>query len=360
MQKSSMACVATSKRQIIDMQPSHKVSRFKQVFSRGETWALVSVLDYTVISLLVRRASGSGDPAIAVTLRALPALLVTLLVTLATPRRRAQLNPKSPRFLGWKPIGAILTQAILIFSIGNWLNFMSLRYGGLAITTPVASLSAIFGGILAAVILHEVFNGKMLAGMTVSTMGVLLLTHGQSTGTAASPFWVRAVILSLIGAMGSAAGGVFLTYALRRKADIFVAMLLSTGTAVLSMFVLLLVRGQVALYWTSPPAVLRDLAIAGLFNAISLLAITQSLALCSWAVSTSISRLGTVVSPLAGLIFLHEQINTQMWLGIIVVTVGVFIVQWGQMRGAQQIPAAVDNRPPGALRASDSTGKDSK
>jgi len=317
----------------------------QRLLRRGETWAFVSVLDYTVISLLVRRATGSGDPSIAVTLRALPALIVTLLVTLATPRRRAQLRPGSAGFLGWKPIAAILAQAVLIFSIGNSLNFQSLKYGGLAITSPVASLSAVFGGVLAAVVLHEVFTWEMLAGMLMSTVGVVALTRGQSASAAASPFWMRAVFLSLIGATGSAIGGILLTYALRRGADIFVAMLLSTGTAVISMFFVLLVRGQLALYWTSPPAAVRDLGVAGLFNAMSLLAITQSLALTSWAVSTSISRLGTVTAPLAGLIFLREKINGPMWLGILVITVGVFVVQWGQVRGKRRT-AEVPAHPP--------------
>jgi drug/metabolite transporter (DMT)-like permease len=310
--------------------------RWQALTKRGEFWAMVSVLDYTIINLLVRRATGSGDSAIAVTLRALPALIVTATVTLVTPRRRDQLAPGSAGFLGWRPILAILAQALLIFTLGNSLNFLSLKYGGIAITSPVSSLSAIFGGILAYLVLGEVFNLPMFVGMVISTVGVLVLAIGRSQGAAASPYWMRAVLISLLGATGSALGGIFLTYALRRGADVFVAMLLSTATAVVTMFVALVLRGRVDLYWTSPSAVVRDLFVAGLFNAMSLLAITQSLALTSWAVTTTIGRLGVVLAPLSAMIFLGESIYPLMWLGIATVTIGVFVVQWGQMKGKRQ------------------------
>jgi drug/metabolite transporter (DMT)-like permease len=311
-----------------------------RILQRGETWALISVLDYTAIGLLVRRATSSGDPAIAVTLRALPALLLTATVTLATRERREQLDPRSDAFLGWRPILAILAQAVLIFSVGNWLNFESLKWGGLAITSPVSSLSAIIGGILAYYLLGEVFNLQVLAGMVMSTIGVLILAQGQTQGSAATPYWYRAVVFSLVGASGSAVGGILLTYALRRRADVFVAMLISTATAVATMFLVLAMRGRLDLYYTSPPQAVRDLGVAGLFNAISLLSITQSLALSSWAVTTSISRLGTVLAPLAGMLFLDESINLIMWIGIVTITVSVFVVQWAQARGRRTRPAS--------------------
>jgi drug/metabolite transporter (DMT)-like permease len=288
------------------------------------------------ISLLVRRATGMGNRFVAVTLRALPAFLITLTVVLATPQRRAQLISGTENFIGWKSIVAIAVQALLIFSIGNSLQFESLKWGGVTITTPINSTSAIFGGLLAFFILREIFNREMLGGMLITSVGVYALTRGQAMGVPVSEHWQRAVLFSLLGAFGSSVGGILLTAALRRGTDVFVAMLLSTGIAVLSMVIVLGLQGELSLYWTSPPSVVRDLLLAGVINAVSVLAITQALALSPWAIVTSISRLSVVLAPLAAVLFLDESINLLMVLGILLVVGGVILVQWGQARGRRQ------------------------
>ena len=278
----------------------------------------------------------------AVTLRAFPALLVTLAVVLASPLRREQLRPGAKGFIGWKPIGAILVQALLIFSIGNSLNFEALKYAGVTITAPVSSTSAIFGGLLAFVVLKEIFNREMVAGMIVTTVGVFALAQGQAMGTPVSEQWLQGVTFSLIGAVCASVGGILLTYALRRGADIFVSMLLSTGVAVLSMIIVLGAQGRLSLYWTSPPEVVRDLLLAGVINAVSVLAITQSLALSPWAVAMSIGRLSVVLAPLAAVLLLGEHINGIMLIGIVLVVLGVLAVQWGQAVGERRLRGASD------------------
>lgn len=307
-------------------------------------WAFISMLCHTAISLLVRRATGGGDRSIAVTLRALPAFLLTLGVVLASPHRRGQLTPDSEVFIGWRSIAAILVQALLIFSVGNSLNFEALKYAGVTITAPVSSTSAIFGGLLALMVLKEIFNREMLAGMIVTIVGVFVLAQGQAMGTPVSEHWLRGVAFSLVGAVCASIGGILLTYALRRGADVFVAMLLSTGTAVLSMIIVLGAQGKLVLYWTSPPEVVRDLLLAGVINAVSLLAITQSLALSPWAVVTSITRLGVVLSPLAAVLLLGEHVNAPMLVGILLVVLGVVAVQWGQALGERRLEEASNGR----------------
>jgi drug/metabolite transporter (DMT)-like permease len=42
------------------------------------------------------------------------------------------------------------------------------------------------------------------------------------------------------------------------------------------------------------------------------------------------------MAPLAGMIFLGEKISPLMWIGILIVTVGVFVVQWGQAQGKRR------------------------
>jgi len=312
----------------------------QRMLGRGETWAIVSVLCYTAISLLVRRATAGGDRFVAVTLRALPALLVTSTVVLATPYSREQLRPGAKGFLGWKTLAAIFVQALLIFSIGNSLNFEALKYAGVTITAPISSTSAIFGGLMALLVLKEIFNREMIAGMIVTTVGVFVLTRGQAMGTPVSEHWLRGVGFSLIGAVCASIGGILLTYALRRGADVFVSMLLSTGTAVLSMILVLGFQGRLSLYWTSSPEVVRDLLLAGIINAVSVLAITKSLELSPWAVAMSIGRLSVVLSPLAAVLFLGEHINASMLVGIFLVILGVLAVQWGQMIGRRRIEEA--------------------
>lgn len=228
---------------------------------------------------------------------------------------------------------AILAQATLIFSLGNSLNFESLKWGGVIVTAPLTSTSAIFGGLLAFFVLDEVFNWEMFGGMALAIVGVYVLTRGQVLGTPVSEHWERAIMLSLIGAVATSLGGVLLTYALRREVDIFVAMLLSTGTAIFSMVFILGMQGQIYRYWTSSPGVVRDLLLAGVINTISLLSITYALALSPWAIVTSISRLSVILAPLAAVLFLDEKLNSLMLFGIVLVVIGVICVQWGQARG---------------------------
>ena len=117
-------------------------------------------------------------------------------------------------------------------------------------------------------------------------------------------------------------------------------MLLSTGATVLSMVIILATEGNLALYWTSPPAVVRGLLLAGAVNAVSVLAITQALALSPWAVVMSIGRLNVVLSPLAAVLLLGEYINALMSIGILLVVLGVIAVQLGQALGERRFEDA--------------------
>ncbi|MDY7040492.1 MAG: DMT family transporter [Chloroflexota bacterium] len=294
----------------------------------GEMWALSAAFSYALTNVFARVAvRGNINYLLGVILRATPVCLFSLVMVLSVRRRNPQ--AVSP-FSDWKLIGVLVSYGVLTFVVGGPLLFYALQVGGVLVTTPVTGTQVLWSGLLAAVFLHERLNWKMVVGMLICAGGIALLALGQSGGVPVSPRWWLAIPLALGTAFCWSLSGVLVAYAMRRGVDHFQSLAVATSSGILLLNIYLLAHGQISVYWQTPLSVEASVLLAGMFGAVALISVTTAISLTTIASANAINSLQVVIAPLIAWIFLGEQLNLTMSLGILAVMSGVVCVQWAK------------------------------
>jgi len=304
-------------------------------------WALMGAIAYALSALFARIAVRDYpiDSMLASSLRALPTLLFALYMSWRITRGGQGSNP---RLSDWRVSGLLVAYGLLTFVVGNPLLFRALALGGVLVATPVSGTQSLWAALMAFFILHQVLNGKMIAGMLISIAGIGMLAIGQSGGEPASPQWLLAVPLALGTAVSWALSGVLMSSVLQQGVNRFNALAVVTGTGVLALNLFLAVSGKLEAYLTTPVGIQGAVLIAGLFNAWALVSITTSLTHTTVATTTTISSLQIALAPLLAWMLLGERMDGLTAFGIVLVSVGAIVVQRGGDGGKMREAAAQD------------------
>src|SRR5690348_1553351 len=102
---------------------------------RGEPWALGTVLGYATANAFDDTAVKLAGPFIGPLYRGLPSLVLGI-VLMWKQRTLDQLRPQSPRYIGMRPILAFIAAGV-ISTIGLFLYYLLISFGGVIITVPV-------------------------------------------------------------------------------------------------------------------------------------------------------------------------------------------------------------------------------
>jgi drug/metabolite transporter (DMT)-like permease len=294
----------------------------------GELWALGAALSYSLTNIYTSLAArGEGmNYFLGVAVRATPAFLLAVVLAAARSRR-----PDAAPPAGRKPDArlnlVLFASGLFTFVLGNPLMFAALRAGGVLVTSPITGTHVLWGALFAAFLLHEPLNRRMVWAMLLSVSGVVVLTLGRTAQAALAPRWWVAVPYAAATAISWAMGGVLTVYALRRGVDRFRALATTSGTALICLNAYLLLSGQISSYVTTSSAPMISSLVAGLFNAAALVCATSAFALTSVASASTLGSLQIAVSPLIAWLFLGEELNGAMALGILLITLGVIGVQ---------------------------------
>ena len=308
----------------------------------GELWALGSALSYSLTNVYTGLATrGEGmNYFLGVAVRATPAFLLAVALALRTLRRRpdsrAMPEVKAAAPVSSPKVGAnlnlvLFASGLCTFVIGNPLMFAALHAGGVLVATPITGTHVLWGAVFAAFLLHEPLNRHMVWALLLSVTGVVVLTLGRTTQAALAPRWWVAVPYAAATAISWAMGGVLSAYALRRGVNRFRALATTSGTALVCLNLYLLLSGQIGAYLATPSAPMVSSLVAGLFNAAALVCSISAFALTSVASASTLGSLQIAASPLIAWLFLGEQLNGVMALGIILITLGVIGVQCARL-----------------------------
>ena len=300
---------------------------------QGEFWALGAALAYALYQVFLRVAvrGESLNTMVGATVQAIPLLLFS--VAMGWVVKRCDRDTVSP-FSDWRLIGTLVANGLLLFVIATPLLFAALRKGGVLITSPLTGTQVIWAAFLAAILLHERFSRVMALGMVVSVIGVAALTLGRSGGADLSSTWWLAVPYALGAALCWALAGVHMAYNMRRGVDRFqvLAIPIVVGVVVLNGY--LLFTGDLGLYLSTPLDVHLSLLLAGTFSAVALVCLTMALALTTVASATTLNSLQVALAPLIAWLFLEEELNLVIGIGVLLILVGVMIVQWVRVAGS--------------------------
>lgn len=295
-------------------------------FGRGELWALGGALGYALnhVFLNVAIHGHELDYRIGATVQAIPLLVFALAMWPSARRRDPQVVSPLAR---WDLAASVIANSVLMFVLAAPLLFAAFRAGGVLVTTPVTGTQVLWSALLATVLLGERFTGRMALGMLVSVAGVTILAIGQSGDAALSPRWWLAVPYAAGAALCWALGGVLLTYAMRHHVDRYQALAVFVVVGIVLINVLLLLTGRMGAYATTPAPVYLSLIGAGVFNTAALAGVTTALSLTTVASATTLNSLQVPLAPLIAWVFVGEQMNGLIGLGILLVLAGVIVVQ---------------------------------
>ena len=300
-------------------------------FGKGELWALGAALFYALNNVFTGVAVRGHDLnyMLGVSLRATPVFLFVLVMGWGARRR----NPDAVSPLSdWRLLAALTGYGVLTFVVANPLLFAALQKGGILVASPVSGTQVLWGALLAAILLREPLNRKMVAGMVISIAGVFVLSLGRSGDVTLSPSWWLAVPYATGTAFCWALSGVLVTYVMRCGVDRFQSLAVATLTGIVLDNVYLLATGNIGLYVTTSRQLLLNVLIAGLFNTVALVSIVSALSLTSVASATTINSLQVGLAPLVAWVFVGERMTWLMGLGILLTMGGVILVQ--RARGA--------------------------
>ena len=218
------------------------LSESKQARRRGEPWALGTVLGYASANIFDGAGVKLAGPFIGPLLRGLPSLALGVIL-MAKHGTLNQLRPGSPQYIGRRPILAFAAAGV-ISTIGLFLYYLAMSFGGVSITVPVQETYVIWGTLIAWIFLHERIHRFALGGVVLIFAGLIALSFGQSRGQPISPHWYWAIPLGLATALTYGISGVLWRDGQLRGAHQSVAIFLQFFTSVAVAFVGLLVAGR--------------------------------------------------------------------------------------------------------------------
>lgn len=298
----------------------------------GELWALGGALAYALNHVFLNVAVHGHELnyRVGAIVQSLPLLVFAFLMWPSAKRRDPEVI--SP-FATAGVAASVIGNSVLMFVVAAPLLFGAFRAGGVLVTSPVTGTQVLWSALLAAAFLGERFMGRMALGMVVSVVGITVLAIGQSGGAQLSATWWIAIPYAAGAAFCWALGGVLLTYAMRQHVDRYQALAVFSVIGIALINVLLLAQGNMRAYAETPARVYVDLLVAGLFSTAALIGVTTGLSLTTVASTTTLNSLQVALAPLIAWIFVGEQMNGLIGLGILLVLGGVILVQRARVTG---------------------------
>lgn len=302
------------------------VQQRRSLVEVGELWALVGVLGYASANVFEAHAVKGADPLIGPLIRGIPSLVLAI-VLMYRRNTFGQLQPHSPHYIGRKGIILFIVPGVLA-TLGLFTYFYALQLGGVAITIPVQQSFILWGALASWLYLGERFGAKSLLGVALVVTGLVVLGLGRLTGTPVTGQWYYAIPLALFTAIAFGVSGVFWRLGQLHGADQSTGILVNTLASEVVALIGLMLAGRLSALWeTSVQNWLALLAGGALSGIVGLYGMFTSLKYLSVTRAYALSSLTPLVAATLAFLFLGEQLNVQMVIGIIMVTVGVALVQ---------------------------------
>jgi drug/metabolite transporter (DMT)-like permease len=306
---------------------------------RGEVWALGSVLGYASGNVCDSVAVTAADPLLGPFLRGLPSLVLGLGM-MWTRHTWAELQPRSPRFVGRRAIMPFIWAGVLS-TIGLFLYYFAIRMGGIILTVPLIETWVIWGTLAAWLMLGEELRGFLLLGWGAIGLGLAALIFGQLRGQPLTTMWYWAVPLGALAAVTYGLSGVLWRDGQLRGADQSTAILLQFISSVGVGLAGLLAMGKGGLLFSAPAGSLVSFLGGGVFSGvIAIYCIFKALRMVPVARVYAVSSLTPLTATLFARVFLHQYLNLPMLAGVVLICAGVILTQIFRARAdaAAEVP----------------------
>jgi drug/metabolite transporter (DMT)-like permease len=304
----------------------------------GERWALVAATSYTIVNITLRVAAVSIDPFIGSALRQLP--VAALAFAVLAVRRDRQLLPGDPGFIGWHFLRALLLGGFLAFLVGNVLYFLGLAEAGLGITVSASQAGVVFAGLLLGLaFLRERPRREQWLGSGIIGAGLAFVALAQ-LGTPGATWWVGLIFAGVAGAC-YASTNVLTRFVQRARPALFVVLAGTSLGGLVPLLAVILVQAAAtggAAFATLTWATVGVVLLAGVFNTVALIGLTQAMAHATVATTNTISSSQLVFSFVASVLLFSEVGSPAMILGVVLVMGGIIVAQVDRSNGRARAP----------------------
>jgi drug/metabolite transporter (DMT)-like permease len=305
----------------------------KDHHTRGEFWALGSVLGWSSANIFDRLAVQGGDPLVGPLLRGLPSLGLGLIL-MWRHGTWDEIRPRSTRFIGRRAIMPFVWAGV-ISTLGLFLYYFAIRLGGVILTIPILETWVIWGTLAAWAMLGEKLQGFLLIGWALIALGLASLILGQLRGQPLSPFWYWALPLAALAAVSYGVSGVLWRDGQLRGAHQSTAITLQFISSVGVGLIGLLVSGHGRALAALSVGSLADFLGSGFASGVvAIYCIFVALRMIEVARVYAVSSLTPLAATLFARFFLHEQLNLLTLSGVIIVCAGVIVTQAFRGRAA--------------------------
>jgi drug/metabolite transporter (DMT)-like permease len=301
------------------------------VRARGEPWALGTVVGYASAAIFDRMAVEHANALLGPFLRGVPSLLLGLVLVWKN-RTWGQMRPASPSYVGGRAIVSFLSAGVLS-TIGLFAYYLAIRLGGVTITAPVQETYVIWGTLIAWFFLKERFQGYVLMGIMLITLGLVALSVGEMRGAATiaarvSSHWYWAIPLALFTAFTYGISGVLWRDGQLRGAHQSTAILLQFASSVTVGLLGLVLLGRLGLLLAIPRGALLALLWSGVLSGIiAIYCMFTALRIMEVARVYAFTSLTPIVATLCAHFLLHEYMNLLIVGGVMLVSIGVTLTQ---------------------------------
>lgn len=291
---------------------------------RGERWALVSAVAYTIVNVTLRSAAPTIDGALGSLIRLIPVAVIAWVFVARDGAR--DFRPGAPGFIGFRLVAALVAGGAASFVLGNILYFSALREGGLGITAGGIQSGSVLGGIwMGYLFLRERPGRLQLAGAGLIILGLIAIAWAQTT-TLHDRWWLG-LVLALTAGTTYALANATARAVQRRGPLLWVTLAASSlgGMVPLATIVAARVAGGEHLAVNGPSALI--VFLAGFANAVALGGLAMAVRNTNVASVSTISSASIVFSFIASVTIFGESGSPAMIVGVLVVTAGIVVAQ---------------------------------
>ncbi len=318
--------------------PPPPLSLLRNPLVIGTICGLLAAVGYTATNVCLRQVAGE-NPAWVCCLRALPTVLLFGPWLLVRKSRGETIWP------AWQVMGAIIFGGIASQLVGNILFQWSLHIVGLAMAVPLC-LGTLIGGsvILGRLILREPITPRTALSLLMLVAAIMVLSLGAKAAHASVqghvqdvapvPFDVWHVALGVSAACISgiffACLGVSIRYSVMNSSQPTTTMFTVGMVGVVGLGIVTFNQIGLSGMLDTTPANLAAMLGAGMFNAVSFLAMTKALQLTNIAYAYALNATQATMGALAGVFFFHEATTPWLGLGVGLTIVGLLYMSRGQ------------------------------
>lgn len=299
----------------------------KSLFASGEIWMCFGAVAFALSNIFdkVAMSGVQTDPILGAAIKTIPYIVVSLIfILLALDQRQFGDTADNPQPGAYK---YFIFAGFIGEFIGAICFLQAIKFGGVNVAVPTVQVWTLIAAIIGVIWLKEKFHINIFIGLACVVVGLVVLSYGQFIGIPVSPKWFIGLLLGLLTACCWALSTACFTKGQKMGAARFKGMFTQYLSALVFALIFLLIINRIHVVWTTPAHFYYMLITASLFSVAAMIFLYTAVRLSPMSKVIPINASYPALAAILAAIFLKENLSLIIFIGIILVAVGVVISQ---------------------------------